>query len=363
MSSRQVGWDASLNRKDNPFGPLMAKEYERDRVMILVDARLASYASFHTRRLSTSDGAHDTSVTHGLIEMMQGLCEAANTRRWCLVWDGAPSYRRRIFKGYKMRQDRQRTPEEAQQHRDLVSSMNTARRVGDMLNWPQAVMSELEADDLIGIFSRTLLRHAVSKGIIDHVVLVTEDKDYYQLIEGDKCVVYRHRMQEVVDQDALHEIYGLTPEQYIDYKALTGEDENGDNIPSVEGIGDKTARKLVGTHKNIAALHAHLDTLAGQKNGLKSKRDANMYNGKELTWRAYELSRILRRAGEVGKCYPDDHGKARREWTEAHRQLVRGLRTTRTANLADLVKFKGQYEFESFNPQRWGKLTGYRIGL
>lgn len=363
MSSRQVGWDASINRKDNPYRAIMAKNYEQDRAMVLIDARLASYASFHTRRLSTSDGRHDTSVTHGLIEMIQGLCEAANTRRFCLVWDGAPSYRRRIFKGYKLRQDRERTPEEAQNHRDLVNSMNTARKVGELLNWPQACMSEMEADDLIGIFSRTLLKHAVSKGIIDYVVLVTEDKDYYQLIDGDRCVVYRHRMSEVIDQDSLHELYGLTPDQYVDYKALIGEDENGDNIPHVDGIGDKTARKLIGAHKNITKLHAHLDELSTQKNGLKSKRDAAMYNGKDITWRAYRLSRILRRAGEVGKCYPGEHGKARHEWIEAHHQLVRGLRTGRTANLADLVRFKSEYEFESFNPQRWGKLTGYRIGL
>ena len=362
MSNKSVGWNAHINRRDSPYKAIAKKEYEKDRTMILIDARLLSYAAFHTRRLSTQDG-RDTSVIHGLIDQILGLCEAANTNRWMLVWDGVPSYRRRIFTGYKIRQDRERTPEEAMEHRRLLQSMDNAHRAAQLLNWPSACLSECEADDLIGIFSRTLLRHAIPKGIIDQVVLVTEDKDYYQLIKGDKCVVYRHRIQEVIDQDTLHEMYGLTPDQYIDYKAMIGEDEAGDNIPHVAGIGDITARKLIGLHKSIQGLHAHVDKVAQSKQGLKRKTDASIYNGKNITWRAYELSRILTGANELAKCYPGEYPKVREEWKEAHAELIKGLRTNRTANLSDLVAFKGQFEFDSFDPHRWARIAGYKIGF
>lgn len=361
-SSVTVGWNETLNRRDNPYGAISAKKYETDSSMLLIDARLMSYASFHTRKLSTSDGTC-TSVLHGLIEQIQGLCVAANTRRWLLVWDGVPSYRRRIFKGYKIRQDRERTPEEAQQHRRLVESMNTAIKVGEMLGWPMARLSEVEADDLIGVFSGTAYRQLIKPGKIKRAILVTEDKDYYQLIRSDKVMVYRHRMGEVVDQDALFEMYGLTPQQFIDYKALIGEDEGGDNIPSVNGIGDKTARKLIATHGSIGGLHAHLRKESQIGKGLTRKRDVDLFHGQEITHRAYRLSRILAKPHELLECYPDQSHKLREEWSIAHAQLVRGFRVNRPAYLKDLVAFRGKYEFDSFDPQAWCRTTGFRLGF
>lgn len=361
LRGKVVGWDEKVGRKDNPYAAMQAKRYTPDSTMLLIDARLMSYASAHTRKLSTSDGVC-TSVLHGLVEQIQGLCEAANTRRWLLVWDGVPSYRRRIFKGYKVRQDRDRTPEEVAEHRRLVQSMKTAVSVADRLGWPQAVMSEVEADDLIGVFSQTLLRHAVKKGIIERVVLVTEDKDYYQLIRKDRVVVYRHRMGEVVDESTLMEMYGLSPRQYIDYKALIGESESGDNIPHVNGIGDVTARKLVAVHKSIPELHAHLDAQVASSAKLR-KTDMALYAGKDITNRAYTLSRILTKPKELVQCYPGDREKLCREWREAHAQLLRGLRLSRPAYLRDLAIMRGKYEFDSFEPQRWCSLTGFKISI
>jgi len=358
-----VGWDESISRKENPYGVISAKQYKKDSSVLLIDARLMSYAVFHTRKLSTSGGIC-TSVLHGIIEQVQGLCDAANTRRWCLVWDGLPSYRRRIFAGYKMRQDRDRTLEEAENHRRLLRSMETAREVGDRLGWPQACLSEVEADDLIGVFSQVLLRRAIQeKSIIERVIMITEDKDYYQLIRRDQLVVYRHRFGEVINQKSLLEIYGLTPTQYIDYKALMGEGEDGDNIPHAEGIGEKTARKLIGLHKSIPNLHQHLQELFVKTSGKLTTKDASLFHNQDITHRAYLLSRILTRPSELAKCYPGQRNKLIEEWNVAHGQLVKSLRIDRPMYLRDIASLQGKYEFDSFDPQSWARSTGYKISI
>lgn len=356
-------WGDRLARRDNTYGPIEHQRWDKDTTMLLIDARLLSYAVFHTHSLSTSSGV-DTTVTHGIIEKVQGLCESANTGRWCLVWDGTPAYRRGIFTGYKIRQDRERTPEEQQSHRRMLQSIDTAMQVGHQLGWPQAVMSRVEADDLIGVFANTLVRHVLPRGKLQRVVLVTEDQDYYQLIRGDQVLVYRHRFGEVVNESKLHEMYGLTPSQFIDYKALKGEPETGDNIPKVEGIGDKTARKLIATHGSIKALHDHLDKLAKAKNGLKRKADANLHSGKSITHRAYRLSEILTAPGQLYRCYePGQRQQVAAEWSKAHAQLVHGLRVNRPAHMRAHMAFKAQYEFDAYDAVRWCKRAGYRLGF
>ena len=62
----------------------------------------------------------------------------------------------------------------------------------------------------------------------------------------------------------MEEEYGLTPEQFIDLKALMG--DSSDNIPGVGGVGEKTALKLMQEYKSLDNIYANIDKIKGKLN-------------------------------------------------------------------------------------------------
>jgi DNA polymerase-1 len=107
-----------------------------------------------------------------------------------------------------------------------------------------------EGDDVIGTYAR----QAVEEGI-DEVVIVTGDRDLLQLVnDKTKILMTITGMTKTALFDAtmVEEKYGVTPAQFIDYKALIGDQSDG--YPGITGIGPKTAASLLqkfGTFENI----------------------------------------------------------------------------------------------------------------
>lgn len=94
-----------------------------------------------------------------------------------------------------------------------------------------------EADDWAAAYARRY-------GGEMEVVLASQDSDLFQLI-SDRVSVLRYRGERTVlcGPEYLREKLGITPEQYADHKALTG--DPSDNIRGAEGIGPKTAAALL----------------------------------------------------------------------------------------------------------------------
>ena len=61
---------------------------------------------------------------------------------------------------------------------------------------------------------------------------------------------------------AVEEKYGLTPAQYPDYAALRG--DPSDNLPSVPGVGERTAAKWIVEYQTLENLLAHADEIKGK---------------------------------------------------------------------------------------------------
>ncbi len=87
------------------------------------------------------------------------------------------------------------------------------------------------------------------------IVIASQDSDYYQLISHRVCVLrYRGERTVLCDPDWIREKLGIEPEQYADFKALTG--DAADNIRGAEKIGPKTAALLLrqfGSLENLLA--------------------------------------------------------------------------------------------------------------
>ncbi|MBB5159293.1 5'-3' exonuclease [Saccharopolyspora phatthalungensis] len=118
----------------------------------------------------------------------------------------------------------------------------------ELLDIPCAEYPCREADDIIASFI------AANPGR-EHVIMST-DKDFYQLLSNQVSALNTQRRADRrrIDADEVYDTYAVTPHQWCDYRALTG--DKSDNIPGVRGIGPKTASRLL-------ADGAHLEDLAG----------------------------------------------------------------------------------------------------
>ncbi|MEZ4718636.1 MAG: DNA polymerase I [Caldilineaceae bacterium] len=120
---------------------------------------------------------------------------------------------------------------------------------------------DYEADDVLG----TLARQAAAQG--SDVLILTGDRDMFQLVDDRVKILYTsggpNPKTSVYGPDEVAERYGLTPTQFIDLKALTG--DTSDNIPGVPGVGDKTAAKFLTEYGTLENLYAHIDDVSGPK--------------------------------------------------------------------------------------------------
>jgi DNA polymerase-1 len=149
------------------------------------------------------------------------------------------------------------------------------------LNITQLRQEGYEADDLIA----TLVRRSVEAGW--EVLIVTGDRDAFQLIEGPVKVVYTRRgISDIVlaDESYVEERYGIRPDQYVEYASLRG--DTSDNLPGVPGVGEKTASRLI-------ADYGDLDNLYLSVTELTPKLRENLSAHREQVFLNRELMRLV----------------------------------------------------------------------
>jgi DNA polymerase-1 len=126
---------------------------------------------------------------------------------------------------------------------DLAQQFADLKIILDAMGISQFEQPGFEADDVIG----TMSTMASNQGY--DVIILTGDKDCLQLI-SDNVQVDLTRTgvtnMDIYDLKRFNQVYGITPTQFIDVKALMG--DKGDNIPGIRGVGDKTALKLIKEH-------------------------------------------------------------------------------------------------------------------
>jgi len=116
-----------------------------------------------------------------------------------------------------------------------------------------------EADDIIATIAKQAERENAE------VFICTGDRDSFQLVNNKTTVLYPKRGVSDLTRmtpDAVQEKYGMSPEQYPDFAALRG--DPSDNLPSVPGVGEKTAAKWIVEYGSLHELIANLDKLGGK---------------------------------------------------------------------------------------------------
>jgi DNA polymerase-1 len=229
--------------------------------VFLIDGHALIYRAFFallTRPLRTSRG-ENTSAAWGVVNFLLRLQTKYHPDYLVWVFDAGNSFRTERYPEYKS--TREKLDEELQADFDLaiaqVTELLSAFRV------PVVAVEGYEADDVIG----TLARRESAAG--RQVVIVSGDKDFYQLIGPRVALLNPGRggpagvEEQWVDESNASERLGVPPSQVVDYLALVG--DSSDNIPGVRGIGEKGAAQLLREFGSLDAILAGAGRIAAKR--------------------------------------------------------------------------------------------------
>ncbi len=227
--------------------------------LFVLDAMGLAYRAHYAfiRRPLVNSRGENTSALFGFANSVLKIRRDEWPEYWALAWDGrGPTHRHLRYPKYKA--TRKPMPE------DLLAQIPAIAEVSAALGLPRIEVPGVEADDVMA----TLADRAERDGF--EVVLVTSDKDLVQMVDDRVRLLSPSGRGEDyvwVDRAAVHDKWGVAPEQTRDVLALMG--DSTDNIPGVPGIGPKTATDLIREFGSLDALYSGLDRV--EKESLRER--------------------------------------------------------------------------------------------
>jgi DNA polymerase I len=217
--------------------------------VLIVDGTAVAYRAFYAvRDLSTRDG-RPTNALFGFIRMLRQLESRWRPDRLVVAFDGgSPAHRLEKCPAYKA----QRAP----MPDDLRSQLGMINEFLEAAGIPRILIKGQEADDVIA----TLAVRATATGAT--VRVATSDKDLMQLVEEGVRIVPPTKTDEELDAAGVELKTGVRPSQIVDWLALIG--DSADNIAGVNGIGPKTATKLLARFGSLKACLAQPEKIESE---------------------------------------------------------------------------------------------------
>ncbi len=265
---------------------MTGSEHTRRRLLLIDGTNFFFKGTWSGNRVLTRDG---TSVGYlyafyvNVCSLLRLFEKDARDTLAVVCWDGGHAERTRISaaavaagiipKTYKQERREARellSDEEKRDRRGFIRQLETAEEFLSYTRIAQCRVHGEEADDLIGSLCRRGL------GGFDDIVLVSTDKDCYQLL-WDGVRIYNSGRKEFIDRKFLHDAYGLErAEQWVDVGALAGESgPSSDTICGVPGIGTTTGAGLIRRYGSAEGVLRHAEERFGdyiRKNGYDAFR-------------------------------------------------------------------------------------------
>jgi DNA polymerase-1 len=236
--------------------------------LALIDGNSIAYRAFYALPddLATKSG-QITNAVFGFTRMLIRLMKDYHPEGVAVAWDvSRKTFRTDSYPEYKANRDK--APDHFRSQLPLMDEVLQA------LNITQLREEGYEADDIIA----SLTQQATADGW--DVLIVTGDRDTFQLVGGPVQVLYTRRgISDTVlaDEDWVEEKYGVSPSQYVEYAALRG--DSSDNLPGVPGVGEKTAAKLISEYGSIDGVYtAVADQTPKLRENLAASRDQVFLN-------------------------------------------------------------------------------------
>jgi DNA polymerase-1 len=229
-----------------------------------------AFFALPAENFTTAQGQH-TNAIYGFATMLLSLLSTEKPTHVAVAFDvSRKTFRSEIFPEYKA--NRAKTPDEFRSQMSYLHELVTAFGITTF------EVEGFEADDIIATIAKQAGRENAE------VFICTGDRDSFQLVNEKTTVLYPKRGVSDLTRmtpEAVAEKYGMSPQQYPDFAALRG--DPSDNLPSVPGVGEKTAAKWIVEYGSLHELIANIDKLGGKVG--QSLRDSvnDVIRNRELT--------------------------------------------------------------------------------
>lgn len=264
--------------------------------LVLIDGHSILFRAFYGMPpgMTSPDGTH-TNAVYGFLAILNKILEAEQPQYLAACFDtSAPTFRHKIYPAYKG--NREKAPEEFHEQVPLMKKILSDMQI------PVVTMEGWEADDLLG----TLAKEAEDAG--KTVAVVSGDRDLLQIVDENIGVIIPKThagktTYEHYDPAGVKEAFGVSPEDFIQLKALMG--DSSDNVPGLPGVGPKTALRIMQDFGSIENACAHVDEVKPPKasRAMKENRDLLMMSLDLVTIRRNAPVKFDPEAFRLGDIY------------------------------------------------------------
>jgi DNA polymerase I len=248
-------------------------------LIYLIDASVYVFRAYYSAlpEFLDRDGEPARAV-YGFARFLGDLIERVRPAYMAVAFDQslASSFRNRIYPPYKA--NREPAPP------GLALQFERCFEFCTLAGVTALGSAEYEADDILGSLAARMRAEEVSS------TLVSRDKDLAQLVrEGD--VFWDYAARDPLSYFDVKRRYGVAPERFADYLALTG--DAVDNIPGVPGVGPKTAAGLMQEFASLDELYQGIDRVAALKVRGAAGLGARLLEHREAAYLARQLTGIV----------------------------------------------------------------------
>ncbi|MFH1768060.1 MAG: DNA polymerase I [Candidatus Omnitrophota bacterium] len=235
-------------------------------VLYLIDANAVLYRSFYAIKLSTSR-EFPTGAIYGFFTVLRKLIRNYEPQYIAICFDvSRKTHRQKKYKEYKSQ--RPPTPD------NLRVQMPVVKQLVNYMGMASVEREGYEADDLIS----SLADKAFKRNW--RAVIVSPDKDMYQLIRDDSICVFNPVKETMYNHDYFFQEFAFEPEYIVDYLGLIG--DSSDNIPGAKGIGKVGASRLIKEFGTVENIFDNLDKIPDKIKSVLERSKDDILLSKEL---------------------------------------------------------------------------------
>ena len=280
----------------NQLGHLEEEPQSADTRVLIVDGLNTFIRVFAAVPVMNDDGLHIGGIS-GFLRSIGYAIEVTQPTRVVIVFDGKGGSvrRKKLFPEYKER----RTPDVRLNRSEIFSDKTHEEkmlryelfRVAEYLNHLPVILLALEnveADDVIAYITTNVLSES-------KVTIMSSDKDFLQLI-NERVEVWSPTKKKIYTSQVVKDEYGVPPQNFCLFRAISGRGDKSDNIGGIKGFGDKTILKklpLLAEDRKIEVA----DVVAVAQTMVNHPKETDMllerlYDGREIVERNVKLMQL-----------------------------------------------------------------------
>ena len=324
--------------------------------LLLIDGHsILNRAYYGLPDLTNSKGQH-TNAVYGFLNMMFKFIDTEKPDHFAVAFDmSAPTFRHEMYDAYKG--TRHPMDPELREQVPMIQEMLAAMQV------PILKKAGLEADDILGTLS------VLGEEAGYEVTIVSGDRDLLQLAT-DKvkiCIPKTKAGGTIIENYYAKDVMeskGVTPQEFIDVKALWG--DTADNIPGVPSIGEKTATAIIQAYHTVENAYAHLSELKpprAQKN-LEEYYEQAILSKKLATIEVHADIQFSLKDAELKNLYTEEAYTLCREWDFKNLLFRFDVSQAPAEDLTEKYKpIQSKDAFDQLLQQLSRELVGKSLGL